>query len=126
MLERRAVDAIPLPQFVAQLGDLYARVGETRDARAQYATVRVIERLLVANGIKTDLETAQFRADHAIAPAQTVDLARKARADRPSILGDDTLSWALAHAGRCQEALSWSNSALRRHFGQMSHSRLRA
>ena len=27
-LERRAVDAIPLPQFVAQLGDLYARAGK--------------------------------------------------------------------------------------------------
>lgn len=112
-LERRAVDAIPLPQFVAQLGDLYARSGRVREARTQYATVRVIERLLVANGIKTDLETAQFRADHAIAPHQTVALARKARADRPSILGDDTLSWALARAGRCNEALTWSRRALR-------------
>jgi tetratricopeptide (TPR) repeat protein len=112
-LERRAVDAIPLPQFVAQLGDLYARAGRPGAARAQYATVRAIERLLVANGIKTDLETAQFRADHAIAPAQTVALARKARLDRPSILGDDTLAWALARAGRCNEALGWSQRALR-------------
>ena len=112
-LERRAVEAIPLPQFVAQLGDLYTRLGRTHDAHAQYATVRVIERLLVANGIKTDLETAQFRADHAIEPAKTVELARKARADRPSILGDDTLSWALARAGKCREALSWSKRALR-------------
>jgi tetratricopeptide (TPR) repeat protein len=112
-LERRAVDAIPLPQFVAQLGDLYTRAGKTKQARAQYATVRVIERLLVANGFKTDLETAQFRADHGIAPAQTVALARKARADRPSVLGDDTLSWALARAGRCGEALRWSRRALR-------------
>lgn len=112
-LARRAVDAIPLPQFVAQLGDLYARAGRKQSARAQYATVRVIERLLVANGIKTDLETAQFRADHGISPAQTVALARKARSDRPSILGDDTLSWALARAGRCSEALTWSRRALR-------------
>lgn len=112
-LERRAVDAIPLPQFVAQLGDLYARAGRKRDSQAQYATVRAIERLLAANGIKTDLETAQFRADHGIAPAQTVALARKARADRPSILGDDTLSWALARAGRCEEARAWSRRALR-------------
>src|SRR5262249_9774844 len=56
--ERRAVDTIPLPQFVAQLGDLYERAGNVRKARTQFATVRVIERLLVANGIKTDLETA--------------------------------------------------------------------
>ncbi len=112
-LERQAVDAIPLPQFVAQLGDLYARAGRPRAARAQYATVRAIERLLVANGVRTDLEAAQFRADHAIEPAQTVALARRARADRPSILGDDTLGWALARAGRCEEALDWSRRALR-------------
>ena len=73
----------------------------------------MIERLLLANGIKTDLETAQFRADHGISPAQTVALARKARTERPSIFGDDTLGWALARAGRCSEALAWSRRALR-------------
>jgi len=112
-LERQTVDSIPLPQFVAQLGDLYERAGKPRLARAQYATVRAIQRLLAANGIKSDLETAQFRADHGIEPAQTVALARRARALRPSILGDDVLSWALARAGRCQEALGWSRRALR-------------
>jgi tetratricopeptide (TPR) repeat protein len=112
-LERRAAEAIPLPQFVAQLGDLYERAGLKRKADAQFATVRAIERLLAANGIQSDLEAAQFRADHRIAPEATVALARKARADRPSILGDDTLSWALARAGRCNEALAWSKRALR-------------
>jgi tetratricopeptide (TPR) repeat protein len=111
-LERRAVESIPLPQFVAQLGDLLERAGRPKEARAQFGTVRAIERLLVANGIKTDLETALFRADHAIAPAQTVALARRARADRPSILGDDALAWSLARAGRCEEALSWSQQSL--------------
>ena len=112
-LERRAAQAIPLPQFVAQLGDLYERAGRAREARAQFATVRAIERLLVANGFRTDLETAQFRADHGVSPGRTVGLARAARADRPSILGDDTLAWALARAGRCGEALGWSRRALR-------------
>src|SRR5262249_18254121 len=54
-LERQAVDSIPLPQFVAQLGDLYARTGRPAQADAQYATVRAIQRLLAANGIKSDL-----------------------------------------------------------------------
>jgi len=112
-LEQRAAAAIPLPQFVAQLGDLYARAGRSERAREQYATVRAIQRLLAANGIRSDLETAQFRADHGIDPAGTVVLARRARALRPSILGDDTLSWALARAGRCREALGWSRRALR-------------
>ncbi len=112
-LERQAVESIPLPQFVSQLGDLYARAGRRTAARAQFETVRAIERLLVANGIRTDLETALFRADHAIDPQGTVTLARRARAARPSILGDDALAWALARAGRCEEALRWSRRALR-------------
>jgi len=112
-LERRAVDAIPLPQFVGQLGDLYARAGKRRLAHEQQATVRVIQRLLAVNGVKLDLETAVYRADHLIDPAGTITLARKARALRPSILGDDTLAWALARGGRCAEALRWSKRALR-------------
>jgi len=112
-LERRAVESIPLPQLVSQLGDLYARAGRRAQARAQVRTVRAIERLLVAGGIRTDLETALFRADHAIDPQGTVALARRARAARPSILGDDALAWALARAGRCEEALAWSRRALR-------------
>ena len=112
-LERRTVDAIPLPQFVGQLGDLYARAGQPRLAREQQATVRVIQRLLGVNGVKVDLETAIYRADHSIDPAGTISLARKARALRPSILGDDTLAWALARGGRCAEALGWSKRALR-------------
>ena len=112
-LERRAIDAIPLPQFVGQLGDLYARTGQTRLAREQQATVRVIQRLLGVNGVKVDLETAIYRADHSIDPAGTIALARKARALRPSIVGDDTFGWALARGGHCAEALSWSKRALR-------------
>jgi tetratricopeptide (TPR) repeat protein len=112
-LEKRAVDAIPLPQFVGQLGDLYARAGQPRLAREQQATVRVIQRLLGVNGVKVDLETAIYRADHSLDPAGTIALARKARALRPSILGDDTLAWALARGGHCAEALPWSARALR-------------
>jgi tetratricopeptide (TPR) repeat protein len=109
-LEHRAVDEIPLPQFVAQLGDLYRVTGRASLARRQYATIGVIEKLLRANGVKTDLETALFDADHGRA---SVALARRARADRPSIDGDDVLAWTLARAGHCTEALPWSKHALR-------------
>jgi tetratricopeptide (TPR) repeat protein len=112
-LEQRAVDAIPLPQFVSELGDLFAAAERPAEARRQYALVRAIERLLVANGVRTDLETALFDADHRLRPARLVALARRARAARPSIDGDDTLAWALARTGRCAEALPWSQRALR-------------
>jgi tetratricopeptide (TPR) repeat protein len=112
-LETRAVDAIPLPQFVGLLGDLYAAHGQRAQARRQYALIGVIQRLLVANGVKTDLETALFDVDHGIRLRHAVALARAARADRPSIDGDDVLAWALARNGRCGEAAAYSRRALR-------------
>ena len=112
-LETRAVDAIPLPQFVGLLGDLYAAHGQRAQERRQYALIGVIQRLLVANGVKTDLETALFDVDHGIRLRHAVALARAARADRPSIDGDDVLAWALARNGRCGEAAAYSRRALR-------------
>src|SRR5207249_11023867 len=44
---------------------------------------------------------------------QTVELARRARAARPSIYGDDALAWALARAGKCGAALPLARRALR-------------
>jgi tetratricopeptide (TPR) repeat protein len=112
-LERQAVDAIPLPQFVGNLGDLYRAHRNPRLAREQYALVEVIRRLLVANGVKTDLETALFRIDHGVRLEQTLTLAQSARRDRPSIDGDDVLAWALERNGRCAEARAYSQRALR-------------
>ena len=112
-LERRAVDAIPLPQFVANLGDLYRADGRTLQARRQFALIGVIQRLLAANGVKTDLEAALFDVDHGIRLGHALAVARRARAERPSIDGDDVLAWALARNGRCQEALTHSRRALR-------------
>jgi tetratricopeptide (TPR) repeat protein len=112
-LERRAVDAIPLPQYVAQLGDLYRAAGDADRARQQYALIRAIERLLAGNGVRTDLEMALFHADRGVRPHETLGLARRARRARPSIEGDDVLAWALARAGRCREALGYSRRALR-------------
>ena len=101
----RPSNRIPLPQYVAMLGDLYRVSGQPRQARRQYALIGVIERLLVANGVKTDLETALFDVDHGIRLHASLALARLAQRERPSIDGDDVLAWALERNGRCGEAL---------------------
>ncbi len=77
------------------------------------ATPKVIERLLRANGVRVDLESAVYRADYGVRPLETAELARRARVARPSIYGDDALGWALARAGRCAEALPFAKRALR-------------
>lgn len=110
---RRASASVPLPQYVSLLSELLERRGDVRAARRQRTTVAAIDRLLAANGLRVELESAVYRADRAIRPADTVRLARLARADRPSIYGDDALGWALARAGRCVEAEPWLDRALR-------------
>ncbi len=112
-VERRAVDAMPLPQYVAALGDLYRVSGRPALARQQYALIGAIERLLAANGVRTDLEIALFQVDHGIALEHALARARLGRAERPSIDGDDVLAWALARNGHCAEALPYSHRALR-------------
>ena len=112
-LERRATETIPLPQFVAILGDLERAQGHDAAAARQYALIGAIQRLLRANGVKTDLEAALFDVDHGVRLPHALALARAAYVDRPSIDGEDVLAWALARNGRCAEALRHSNRALR-------------
>jgi tetratricopeptide (TPR) repeat protein len=111
--ERQAVDAIPLPQYVAALGDLYRVTGRRVLAQRQYDLIGAIEKLLNANGVKTDLEIALFQVDHGISLRHALARARVARSERPSIDGNDVLAWALARNGRCAEALPYSRASLR-------------
>lgn len=113
VLAERAVDAVPLPQFVATLADIQRARGDIAGAREQYALMKAIERLLLANGVNSDLEVALFRVDHGIQLRRSLALARAARTGRPSIFADDVLAWALARNGRCAEALPFSKRALR-------------
>jgi tetratricopeptide (TPR) repeat protein len=113
MLARRAAETVPLPQFVATVGDLYRAAGRRAEARAQYALIGAIERLLRANGVRTDLETALFNVDHGLKLRESLAIAHRAHAERPSIEADGVLAWALARNGRCAEALGFSKRALR-------------
>jgi tetratricopeptide (TPR) repeat protein len=112
-LERDAAERSPLPELVGYLGDLYRAHGRPRLAREQYELVSAIERLLVANGVRTELETALFDVDHGLRLDAALERARRAHRARPSIQADDLLSWALARTGRCGEALRFSRRALR-------------
>jgi tetratricopeptide (TPR) repeat protein len=111
--ERQAVDRVPLPQYVAFLGDLERASGRPKAARRDYRLIGVIERLLAANGVRNDLEVALFDIDHGVRLRHALELARSGYADRPSIFGDDVLGWALALNSRCSEALPYAERSLR-------------
>ena len=110
---RRAADALPTSPALSLLADLLDRSGRPEQADRQRATVGVVDRVLAAQGVRVDLESAVHRADNLIGPRETVELARRARAARPSIYGDDALAWALARAGRCAQALPLARRSLR-------------
>jgi tetratricopeptide (TPR) repeat protein len=111
----RAASHLPLPDIVAQLGDVRAARGDRAGARAAYAVVRVEQKLFVRAGGNADLETALFEASHpgALSRAAVVALARKALAFRPSVYGHDALAWALYSAGKCRLALPQAQLANR-------------
>src|SRR5215211_49277 len=94
-LARRAVAAVPLPQFVSTLTELYLLAGRPREAREQQRLVGAIERLLVANGVRTELETAVFDLDHGRHVGAALVRARRAYEERPTIDAADALAWAL-------------------------------
>jgi tetratricopeptide (TPR) repeat protein len=107
-----AVAIMPMPEFVITLGDLYQATGQQAAAEAQYKLVGAIEKLYRANGVDMDMEIALFHADHDEQITETVLLARKAYANRPSIHGADALAWALYKNGSYDEARKYSDEAL--------------
>jgi tetratricopeptide (TPR) repeat protein len=112
-LERQAVAAVPLPQYVATLGDLLQRAGRPRAAARQYAVVGAIDRVQRVSGVNTDLELALFRIDHDRGLAAATHQALSAFRSRPSIDAADVVAWGLNRGGRCVEARRWSKLALR-------------
>ena len=55
---------LPLPEFLAALGDLYAGLGDARQAQEQYELVHVIQQLNAGAGMNVDLELATFDVMH--------------------------------------------------------------
>lgn len=112
-LQRRAVARRFSPEFVASLGDLYAVAGNRAAAQRAYARVEDQERRLAENGVDTDLDKAMFNLEHGIDLGGSLELARRGYAQRPGLEANEVLSWALIRNGRCEEAIPYSNNALR-------------
>jgi tetratricopeptide (TPR) repeat protein len=112
-LFEQATAIMPMPEFVITLGDLYQMTGQQEKASQEYRLVGAIEKLYRANGVDMDMEIALFNADHDQNLPDTLALARKAYANRPSIHGADALAWALYKTDNYQEAQKYSQEALK-------------
>lgn len=100
----------PLPEYVTELGELFLYLGRPDEADAQFVVVRTTIKLLDASGVRTDLETALFEADHG-SPAKALSQARAEWRQRTSVHVADALAWALHRNGRDREALTISRRA---------------
>ncbi len=108
---RQAVQRVPQPEYLLQLGELYQSLGRTQEAEQQYQVFRAEERLLTVNGVTPDADAALFEADHGD-PARALAIARDGLRTRPFLDTHDALGWALHAAGHDQEARAEADQAL--------------
>ncbi|MFQ6019746.1 MAG: tetratricopeptide repeat protein [Dehalococcoidia bacterium] len=112
-LYSQVVDRYPIPEYVIALGDVYRAAGREEEAVKQYDLVSAIDRLYKANGVNTDLQMALYLTDHDLRPEEALRQARAEYERRGSIQAADVLAWTLYKSGRYEEALTYSQEALR-------------
>jgi len=114
-LYQRSIAIIPFPVYVAELGDVYKKLGRGNEAQLQYDLVEYIGHLSKLNQVLANRELALFYADQGIKLPQALELARKELEIRRDIYTWDTLAWVLYKNGRIQEAAEAINKALALH-----------
>ena len=106
------VRRLPLPEYLVEFGELYLGTDRPDMAEQQFSVASATAALAAANGVKVDLETAIFEADHGN-PAAALAAAQTEWDYRQSIFSADALAWALHVNGRDREALRYAKLATR-------------
>jgi tetratricopeptide (TPR) repeat protein len=110
-----AIDAIPLPDWLARRSDLLelrAGPADADAAAADRATIGAIASLAGEAGSVYDRGLSVYLSDHGLDAKRAVRLARDELAARPDVYGYDTLAWALVNAGDAKAADAPMRSAL--------------
>jgi tetratricopeptide (TPR) repeat protein len=111
-LYQSAIAIVPMPVFVAELGDVYAKAGNLSEAKKQYQLVEYIGLLGHINQVLHNRDLALFYADHDIKLQESLALARKEFEVRHDIYTWDALAWALYKNGEYQQASDAMQHAL--------------
>ncbi len=112
-LYQAAIAVVPMPMYVAELGDLYTKAGNPAEAGKQYQLVQYIGLLGHINQVLHNRDLALFYADHDIKLDESLALAHKEFEVRHDIYTWDALAWALYKNGKYQEASDAIENALR-------------
>lgn len=103
-LYRKAIVVIPLPLYVAALGDVETRLGQADEAQKQYAVVDFISKLSARNEQLFRRELAVFYADHDLRLPEALESARQEINQRHDVYTWDVLAWALFKNGKIAQA----------------------
>ena len=112
-LYREAINTVPMPEYIAALGDAYAKIGNSNEARKQYDLVEYIGQLSALNKALYNRELAYFYADHDIKLQQGLELAQRELDYRRDIYAYDVLAWNLFKNGKFEEAREAVSQALK-------------
>jgi tetratricopeptide (TPR) repeat protein len=112
-LYQSAIAVVPMPIYVAELGDIYEKTGDTSDAEKQYKLVQYIGLLGQINQVLHNRDLALFYADHDRNLKEALALAHKEFEVRSDIYTWDALAWALYKNGKYTEAADAMSHAMR-------------
>jgi tetratricopeptide (TPR) repeat protein len=105
--------ALPSPEYVVQLAEVYRAAGQPDAAARQDELLAALWRLQADGGVDTDLELALYDVDRGLELDRAVERLRALWERRPSIHVADALAWALQARGECREAERYSREAQR-------------
>lgn len=109
---REAAKASPISDYPEAIADLQVAGGRPRLAKPLYERAEALIRREVPYGVDVRAELALFLAENGSAQ-RAVELARASLPQRRSVVGFDSLAWALHHAGRHEQALAASKQAMK-------------
>ena len=112
-LYQKAIAIVPMPDFVAALGDIYFSVGRKVDAEKQYSLVEYIGLISKINQEIYNRQIALFYADHDRKLDEALKLVENEIQIRKDVYGYDALAWCLYKNGKIQEAVNAMTKALR-------------
>ena len=105
------IERLPAPQYAILLTDVLRKAGRSPEAARADRLVDALERLLAANGVRTELSTAIHDLDRGVRVGDALKRARAAYAAAPNVGAADAIAWGLYRTGRCGEARVWASRA---------------
>lgn len=109
---RSVVERLPLPQYVADLADIYTVTDQPDLAKDQLELLDAQLRIFKDAGVSVDADIATINANNGTRLDASLAAMRKEWKSRKSVFVADALAWLLLKDGQAEEALKYSDRAL--------------